>query len=89
MPWFWQLCFSAASILGFWLAIAGYKYIDVGIGAIIGLLEIVFSVLFGILVFNEILSLRVGIGAVLIIAAATLPHFVEMFQDWNKVKKYI
>ncbi len=78
-PWFWQLCYSIASLLAFWLVIIGLKYIDVGIGAIIGLLEIVFSVLFGIFIFNEVLTFRVGIGAILIIAAAALPYLIDLF----------
>lgn len=83
--WFWQLCFSITSLFAFWLAITGFKYVDVGIGAIIGLLEIVFSVLFGILIFNETLSLRVGIGAILIITAVALPHIIEIFYSKQEI----
>ncbi len=83
MPWFWQLCYSIASLLGFWLVIAGFKYIDAGRGALIGLTEIVFSVLLGIIIFKESLTLSVGIGATLIIIAATLPHLPKILKRSN------
>ncbi|MFC1656696.1 DMT family transporter [Patescibacteria group bacterium] len=83
MPWFWQLCYSIASLLAFWLVIAGFKYIDASIGALIGLMEIVFSVLFGIIIFKESLTLSVGIGAILIITAAILPHLPKILRRSN------
>jgi drug/metabolite transporter (DMT)-like permease len=86
-PWFWQVCYSVVSLFAFWIAIIGFKYVDVGIGAIIGLLEIVFSVLFGIIIFHETLSPRVAIGAVLIIAAAALPHLAEMYRGKSVAKQ--
>ncbi len=79
LPWLWQLCYSITALFAFWLAIIGFKHIEVGIGALIGLLEVVFSVLFGIIIFHETLSFTVGIGATLIIIAASLPHLVEVF----------
>lgn len=87
--WFWVLCYSVTSLFAFWLVIIGFKYIDVGIGAIIGLLEIVFGILFGILIFNEALTLSVGVGAVLIITAAALPYLVELFCRKEEIKQII
>ncbi len=72
--WGYQIGYTIASILGFWLIIEGLKYTEASIGGLIGLLEIVFSVLFGIILFKEELTLRVLTGALLIIAAASLPH---------------
>lgn len=83
LPWVWQFCFSIASLLGFWLVIAGFKRVDAGIGSLIGLLEIVFSILFGVLVFKEVISLSVGVGGMLIITAAALPHLIQA-----KTKKF-
>lgn len=73
-PWFWQLCYSIVSLFGFWSVIAGLKYVDVGIGALISLLEIIFSVAFGILIFGESLTISVLIGGLLIMTAAALPN---------------
>lgn len=82
--WLYQLGYTIASLFGFWLIIEGLKYIDASIGGLIGLLEIVFSILFGILLFKEELTFKVIIGAVLIILAASLPYILEIF---NKKKK--
>jgi len=79
-PWFWQVCYSIAGLFAFWFAIIGIKHINIGIGALLGLLEIVFSILLGIIIFKEILSTKVIIGAILIIIAAALPHLVKIFK---------
>lgn len=79
MPWLWQLCYSIASLLGFWLVIAGFKYIDASIGALLGLLEIIFSIIFGIIIFHESLTAIVVVGAALIIIGAALPNISEYF----------
>ena len=75
--WLYQLGYTVASIFGFWLAIKGLKTVEAGIGGLIGLLEVVFSVLFGILLFGEELTAKVIIGAMLILIAAALPHIFE------------
>ncbi len=82
--WLYQLGYTIASIFGFWLIIKGLKYIEAGIGGLIGLLEIVFSILFGIIIFSERLRPTVIIGALLILSAAALPHIVEILQKRKK-----
>ncbi len=75
MQWAAMLGFTLAGVLAFWLVVEGFKYVDASIGGLIGLLEVIFAILFGILVFHEHLTMPVLIGAVLIIGAAMLPHF--------------
>ena len=76
--WLYQLGYVITSILGFWLVIKGLKYVEASTGGVIGLLEIVFSIFFGMIIFHEHLTLKVIIGAVLIIAAACLPYIQEL-----------
>lgn len=71
--WLAMLGYSAASLFGSWLVIEGYRHVDASIGGLIGLFEIIFSVLFGIILFNDHLTLSVIIGGVIIIIAAVLP----------------
>ncbi len=78
LPWLWQICYSIASLFAFWLAIAGYKHIDASKGSLIGLLEIIFGILFGIFIFKESLTLSVAIGGALIIIAAALPNLIDL-----------
>ena len=72
--WLWQLGYTVASMLAFWLIIEGLKYVEAGIGGLLGLLEIIFSIVFGIFLFGEELSSKVIIGGCLILVAAALPH---------------
>lgn len=83
LVWLWQLGYTVASMLAFWLIIEGLKHVEAGVGGLLGLLEIVFSIAFGILLFNEDLSTKVFIGAVLILVAAALPHVHEMYTKKN------
>lgn len=79
LPWLWQLCYSMASLFGFLFVIAGIKYIEASIGALLGLFEIIFSILFGMLIFKESLTLSVGVGGLLIIVASALPSIQDIY----------
>ncbi len=82
--WLAMFAFAAAGLISFWLVIEGYKFVDASIGGLIGLLEIIFGVVFGILIFQEKLTFSVIIGGVIIIFAAMLPDLTEII----KRKKY-
>ena len=77
--WFYWAAYAVASIIGFWAVLEGLKYVEAGIGGLLGLLEVVFSIAFGILIFSEVLSPKIVAGACLILAAAALPHLYELF----------
>ncbi len=72
------LAFAVASIIGMVTVIEGYKYVEPSVGAIVGLTEIVFSLMFGIIFFSESASLLTLVGGLLIIAAAALPSWIEI-----------
>lgn len=76
--WLYQIGYTIASIFGFWLIIKGLKYTEAGVGGLIGLMEIIFSILFGIIIFNETLTSKIIVGGLLIITAAALPHVQEL-----------
>lgn len=78
LPWLWLLVYSIVNAAAFWLAIVGFRLVDASIGSLIGLLEVVFAVVFGALIFDEALSLNVYIGGVLILLAAMLPDLVKV-----------
>jgi len=50
------------------------KYIDAGTAGILGLSEIVFGVLFGVLLFNEQIELVAVVGIIMIIGASGYPY---------------
>lgn len=72
--WLYLMCFATASLIASWTFVRGVKLIDVGAAGILGLLEIVFGVLFGVVFFHERPSPVVLLGVVMIIAAAAIPY---------------
>jgi drug/metabolite transporter (DMT)-like permease len=78
LTWLYQLGFATAGVLGFWLVIEGLRFVEASIGGLLGLIEIVFSLLLGIIIFHEALSGQIIFGAILILVAAALPHMVEL-----------
>ncbi len=76
--WLYQLGYVVAGIVGFWAIIEGLKYVEASIGGLIGLLEIVFSIGFGILIFKESLSPKVIVGGLVILLASALPHIADL-----------
>ncbi len=79
--WIWQLGYTLASMLAFWLIIEGLKFVETGVGGLLGLLEIVFGVMLGIVLFNEELTPTLIIGSCFILLAASLPHIQAMREN--------
>ena len=81
VSWLPFILYTLASIIGFAAVVAGYKYVDPSIGAILGLMEIVFSVLFGFILFSENPDIKTLI-------AAGLPSAVDYFKTNRGGKNY-
>jgi len=84
--WLFQIGYTIASVLGFWLVIKGLQQVEASVAGLIGLLEIVFSVLLGIFIFHEQLNLKIILGGILIIIAAALPHLHNVIKIKRKTK---
>ncbi len=78
--WLWLVIYSFVNAAAFWLVIVGFRYVDASVGSIIGLMEVVFAVIFGAVIFHEVLSVNVYIGGALILAAAMLPDLLNILQ---------
>lgn len=78
-PWLYLICFAIASVIASWSLVKGVKLIDAGVAGILGLLEIVFGVLFGVILFQERPTTSALLGMVIIIGAAAIPYL----QDYN------
>lgn len=74
VQWAYLLLFAVASLVASWTFIKGLKLIEAGAAGILGLLEVVFGVLFGVIFFHERPSLVVLIGIMSIVAAAAMPY---------------
>ena len=78
--WLWLVIYSVVNAAAFWLVIVGFRFVDASIGSLIGLMEVVFAVIFGAIIFHEALNLSVYFGGVLILAAAMLPDLLNVIQ---------
>jgi drug/metabolite transporter (DMT)-like permease len=76
--WLWLFVYAIVNAAAFWLVITGFRHVDASIGSLIGLMEVVFAVLFGALVFHESLTWSVLVGGCLIIIAAMLPDLLNV-----------
>lgn len=74
IEWLYLVIFAAASIIASWSFIRGLKIIEAGAAGIIGLMEIVFGVLFGMLFFGERPGFEVLAGVMVIIISAAIPY---------------
>ena len=72
--WLYIILFAVASVMATWSMIAGVKLIEAGAAGILGLLEIVFGLGFGIIFFHERPGTAALVGAVVIIAASAIPY---------------
>ncbi len=79
IEWFYLILFAIASVISSWSETAGVKLIEAGAAGVLGLMEIVFGVLFGILFFSERPSIIALLGMGVIILAAAIPYF----KDYN------
>jgi drug/metabolite transporter (DMT)-like permease len=80
VQWLYLCLFAIASVLASWTLVKGVKMVEAGAAGILGLFEIVFGVLFGIVFFDEHLSLLISIGVLIIITAAAIPYI----KDYNE-----
>lgn len=78
-PWLYLVFFAVASVVASWSLVKGVKIIDAGAAGILGLLEIVFGVLFGVVFFHERPTAIALLGMAVIVAAASIPYF----KDYN------
>jgi drug/metabolite transporter (DMT)-like permease len=78
IAWTGTIMHAVASIGAFFLVVLGYKNIEPSVGGIVGLMEIVFGIYFGFLIFHEAITTTMLIGGGLIIAAAAIPNIAEL-----------
>jgi len=83
IEWLYLLLFVVTSVIASGTVIKGIKLIEAGAVGILGLLEIVFGILFGVLFFSERPTAVALIGAAVIILAASIPYV----QDYRRLHR--
>lgn len=74
IPWMAQFGYLLAFLVANLTVIEGFKHLDPSVGSLIGLVEILFGILFGVIFFGEIVGLGTVVGGILIIISAVLPN---------------
>ena len=82
VQWLYLLAFAVTGMIASWTFVQGLKLIEAGAAGILGLLEVVFGVGFGVVIFHERPSTIVLLGIISIIAAAAIPYL----QHYNAQK---
>ncbi len=77
IEWLHLVFFAIASVTASWALVRGLKLVDAGAAGLLGLLEIVFGVVFGAVLFHERPGLLVLIGVIVIIVAAAIPYIKD------------
>jgi len=72
--WLGQIGYLIAYLVANAAVIEGFRHMEPSVGSIVGLTEIVFGFIFGVLFFAEQLTLSVIIGSTLILISAALPN---------------
>jgi drug/metabolite transporter (DMT)-like permease len=80
--WLYLLIYVGASLIASWTFIQGLKLVEAGAAGVLGLLEVVFAVGFGVILFHERPGIVVLLGVAAIIAAAAVPYV----KDYNARK---
>lgn len=72
--WMAWLTYAIALMIANLSAIKGFTYLEASIGSLVGLAEIIFGIIFGIILFGEALTPGIIIGGILILTSAALPN---------------
>jgi len=74
IPWLAQLGYTIAMLGAMYAVVKGFKYLEASIGSLIGLSEILFAALFGVIFFGESITISLLVGGVIILFAAVVPY---------------
>lgn len=86
VPWFAQFGYAASYLIANLTVVAGFKYLDPSIGALIGLLEVIFAAIFGIIIFNESVTVQFILGSGLILIAIALHDLIGLVKHAERNK---
>jgi drug/metabolite transporter (DMT)-like permease len=80
--WFYLIGYAFTSLIASWTFIQGLKLVEAGAAGILGLLEVVFAVIFGVVFIHEHPGVIALLGVASIVLAAAIPYL----KDYNAKK---
>ncbi|PIY80628.1 MAG: hypothetical protein COY80_01965 [Candidatus Pacebacteria bacterium CG_4_10_14_0_8_um_filter_42_14] len=75
--WLAQLGYATSFLLANAAVVAGFRHIEPSVGGVLGLLEVVFAAILGVIIFSESVTLGLLIGGVLIVVGALIPTITK------------
>ncbi len=91
--WAAMLAYAIVGLVSFWIVLEAFRHVDASVGSLMGLAEIVWAMLLGVILFQEHFTASALWGALLIISAGILPDAVEIMKSkrrnnqLDKIKK--
>lgn len=82
--WLANIGYGIVGFAGSGLSVYGFKFIEAHKGSLVLLSEIIFGILFGLLLFGEVLNLTTTLGGILIVASISLPHAYNIISERGK-----
>lgn len=79
--WYFLMIYTLASVVASYALIYGVKLIEAGAASILGLLEIVFGILYGLLIFSQKINSLSLCGLGIILIAAAIPYYQEFSKN--------
>ena len=76
--WLANLGYGVVGFAGSGLAVYGFKFIEAHKGSVVLLSEILFGMIFGFMLFGEVLNIITLLGGSLILIASALPHVLQL-----------
>lgn len=86
LNWAAMLVYAAVSLVSFWIVLEAFRHVDASVGSLMGLSEIVWAMLLGVILFQEHFSAGALWGASLIILAGVLPDALEIIKSRQKLR---
>lgn len=78
--WFALIAYAIAQLSASLFMIKGFSLLQPAIAALLGLTEVIFAIILGMLIFGEQLTPSIIVGSFLILAAAALPQASRLFR---------
>ncbi len=84
---FAEIAYTIAMLLAMLFVIEGFKHTEAIIGSLLGLSEILFAIIFGILIFKQSFDIFSLLGTLLILISIAFPQLFTMIQKYVSIYK--
>jgi drug/metabolite transporter (DMT)-like permease len=80
LPWAAQILYAITMLIANAMVVAGFRFLEPSIGGLLGLLEVIFAIVLGVIFFQESVTPQMMLGSVCILLAAALPNLLQILK---------